>query len=226
MEFYCKTHNELCCAACISKIKINGKGQHNNCEIYHITKIKNDKKQNLEKNIKKLEELSKELEPSINELKVIYKKINESKDKLKQEIQVIFTKIKTALNDREDKLYEEIDKKFDEIFFKEEFIKESEKLPKLVKASLEKGKIQENDWNDKIKLNKCIYDCISIEKTIKNINDIYDKIKGFNSQKNLEFEFKPKSDEIEKGILKDIKHFGDIKIIEDDDIEGLNDIFG
>ena len=45
LEFYCKTHNELCCAACISKIKINGKGQHNNCEIYHITKIKNDIKQ-------------------------------------------------------------------------------------------------------------------------------------------------------------------------------------
>ena len=125
LEFYCKTHNELCCAACISKIKINGKGQHNNCEIYHITKIKNDKKQDLEKDIKKLVELSKELEPAINELKDIYKKINESKDKLKQEIQVIFTKIRTAFNVREDKLYEEIDKKFDEIFLKKNLLKKA-----------------------------------------------------------------------------------------------------
>ena len=91
-------------------------------------------------------------------------------------------------------------------------------MPKLVKTSLEKGKIQENDWNDKIKLNKLIYECISIEKTIKNINDIYDKIKGFNSQKNLEFEFKPKGEEIEKVILKGIKNFGDIKMIDDDEL--------
>ena len=44
LEFYCKTHNQLCCAACISKIKIKGKGQHNNCEVFYITKIKNKKK--------------------------------------------------------------------------------------------------------------------------------------------------------------------------------------
>ena len=49
LEFYCKNHNKLCCAACLSKIKIKGKGQHKNCEVYHITKIKNSKKQNLEK---------------------------------------------------------------------------------------------------------------------------------------------------------------------------------
>ena len=140
LEFYSKSHNELCCAACISKIKINGNGKHNNCEVYHITKIKNDKKLGLEKNIKKLEELSKELEPSIKELKDIFWKINESKEKLKKEIQVIFTKIRTELNNREDKLYEQIDQKFDEIFFNEEFIKQSEKL----KLPLEKGKIQEN----------------------------------------------------------------------------------
>ena len=39
-------------------------------------------------------------------------------------------------------------KKYDEMFFKEELIKESEKLPNIVKISLEKGKINENDWND------------------------------------------------------------------------------
>ena len=28
--FYCKNHNKLCCAACLSKIEANGYGQHNN----------------------------------------------------------------------------------------------------------------------------------------------------------------------------------------------------
>ena len=213
LEFYCKTHNELCCAACISKIKFNGKGKHNNCEVYHIRKIKNDKKLNLNNNVKLLEKLSKELEPAIKELKNIFEKLNESKDKLKKEIQIIFTKIRTELNNREDKLYEEIDKKFDEIFFKEEFIKESEKLPNLVKQSLEKGKIQENEWDDKSKLNKLINECIIIENTIKNINEIYDKVKGFNSQKNIEFKFEPKNEEDKNNIIKTIKDFGNIKMI-------------
>ena len=69
LEIYCKNHNKLCCAACISKIKIKGKGQHKNCEVYHISKIKNNKKENLEKNIKHLEEISNKLEPSIKEKK-------------------------------------------------------------------------------------------------------------------------------------------------------------
>jgi len=144
LEIYCKNHNKLCCVSCISKIKIKGKGQHKNCEVYHITKIKNNKKEYLEKNIKHLEEISNKLEPSIKELKNIFEKINENKEKLKTDIQKVFTKIRTELNNREDKLYEEIDKKFDKIYFNEEPTKESEKLPNLVKLSLEKGKIQED----------------------------------------------------------------------------------
>ena len=123
LEFYCKTHNELCCAACISKIRIKGKGQHKHCKVFYITKIKNNKKMNLEKNVKNLEELSSKLEPSIKELKNIFEIINERKEKLKKDIQNIFTKIRTELNNREDKLFEEIDKKFDDLFFKEELIK-------------------------------------------------------------------------------------------------------
>ena len=142
LEYYCKTHNQLCCAACISKIRNKGNGQHRGCEVYYIIKIKNEKKENLEKNNKNLEKLSTELEPSIKELKNIYEKINERKDKLKMEIQNIFTKIRTELNSREDKLYEDIDKKFNELFFKEDLIKESEKLPNLIKISLEKANLK------------------------------------------------------------------------------------
>ena len=212
LQFYCKTHNELCCAACISKIRLKGNGQHKNCQIYYITKIKKNKMENLGKNIKDLEELSNKLEPSIKELKSIYEQINESKEKLKMEIQKLFTKIRTELNKREDELYLEIDKKYDELFFKADLIKESEKLPNIVKISLEKGNIKENDWNDENKLSKIINDCIKIENTIKNLNLIYDKINIFNSNKELEIEFNPKNDEIDKGLLNEIKEFGKIKV--------------
>ena len=158
-----------------------------------------------------MEELSNKLDPSIKELKEIYQKIDESKDKLKMEIQNIFTKIRTELNKREDELYEEIDKKYNELFFKEDFIKESEKLPNLVKISLERGKMKENEWDDDKKLNKLINDCIIIENTIKNINEIYEKIEKFNSNKELKIEFEPKQDEIQNGFLKSIRTFGSLK---------------
>ena len=62
-------------------------------------------------------------------------------------VQKTFTKLRNALNDREDKLLLEIDKKYNELFQNEEIIKESEKLPNKIKISLEKGKEIENNWN-------------------------------------------------------------------------------
>ena len=212
LEIYCKNHNKLCCVACISKIKIKGKGQHKNCEVYHISKIKNNKKENLEKNIKHLEEISNKLEPSIKELKNIFEKINQSKEKLKTDIQKIFTKIRTELNNREDKLYEEIDKIFEKIFFNEELIKESEKLPNLIKLSLEKGKIQEDEWKNESKLIELINHCINIENTIIKIDSIYNKIQEYNSNKDTEVNFEPKNADIENNLINEIKKFGNIKV--------------
>ena len=33
LEFYCRDHNKLCCAACISKLNKNKYGQHKNCNV-------------------------------------------------------------------------------------------------------------------------------------------------------------------------------------------------
>ena len=222
LEIYCKNHNQLCCVACISKIKIKGKGQHKNCEVCHITKIKNSKKQNLEKNMNHLEEISNKLDTSIKELKNIFEKINESKEKLKTEIQKIFTKIRNELNNREDNLYEEIDKKFETIFFNEELIKDSEKLPNLVKASLEKGKIQEDEWNNENKLIELINNCINIENTITKIDSIYNKIQEYNSNKDTEIDFEPKNGEIENNLINEIKKYGKIKVIKNNKIDDFN----
>ena len=72
-----------------------------------------------------MEELSNKLEPSIKELKTIFEKINEIKDNLKKDIQNIFTKIRTELNNREDKLFEEIDTNLMNYFLKKNLLKKA-----------------------------------------------------------------------------------------------------
>ena len=148
LEYFCKTHNKLCCAACISKIKNKGNGKHSNCDVFDIEKIKEEKKKELKANIEKLEELFKNLEKTIFSLEDIFKKINEDKEKLKMEVQKIFNIIRNELNKREDKILSEIDKEFEEKFFKEELVKESKKLPNEIKKSLEKGrKAEKEKWD-------------------------------------------------------------------------------
>ena len=173
----------------------------------------------MDKNIKKLEELSNKIEPTIKQLKDIYEKMNEDKDKLKGKIQNIFTKIRTELNNREDKLYEEIEAKFNEIYIKEELIKESEKLPNMIKVSLDKRKPKKKDWNDENLLPKLFNESIKFENEIKNIDVIYDKIKEFNSKKDTIIEFNLTDDEINKNFLNKIKRFGGVKVIDNKDID-------
>ena len=44
LEFYCKSHNKLCCAACLSKIKGDKFGQHFDCDVCLIKEIEEEKK--------------------------------------------------------------------------------------------------------------------------------------------------------------------------------------
>ena len=57
LEFYCKDHNQLCCAACLCKINKNGDGRHKDCNVCSIEDIKEEKKNKLIENIKCLEGL-------------------------------------------------------------------------------------------------------------------------------------------------------------------------
>ena len=198
LDYFCKTHNKLCCAACIAKIKGLGNGFHNNCVVRFIKNIKNEKKDKLSENIKYLEDIWKNLENSIKELKIIYEKINKKKEELKLNIQTVFTKLRNIINEREDNLLLEVDNKFNELFFKEELIKESEKLPNQIKLNLEKGKSiinDKNSWEDNNKLNFLINDCINIEKNIKDINKINENIIKNTSLKNFQIEFNPFKDD-------------------------------
>ena len=213
LEYFCKTHNQLCCSSCLCKIKTNGNGKHKDCDSCSIKKIKNEKKKKLSENMKYLENLSETIEQSIKELNQLFQKINENKENLKINIQKIFTKIRNSINNREEDLLLAVDKKFDELFFKEELIKETEKLPKKIKISLEKGNINENDWKDKNKLIFFINDCINIENNIKEINLLNETIKTCHSKANLKIKFNPEENEIGE-FLKTIENFGILNCIQ------------
>ena len=211
LEYFCKTHNKLICAACISNIKSKKNGKHKYCEVFGINKIKDIKKKNLEENIKCLEDLSKDIEEIINGLKKLFEKINDDKEKLKEEIQKIFTKIRNSINAREDQILIEVDNKFSELFFKEDLIKESEKIPGAIKICLEKGKIKEDDWNDENKIIFKINDCINIENNIKKINLIKEEVTKANLNKDKMLKFKPDFN-VNDDLVKQINNFGEIYI--------------
>ena len=56
LEYLCKTHNKLCCAACLSKISSKGNGQHKDCDVCNIEDVKEEKKNKLNENLKYLED--------------------------------------------------------------------------------------------------------------------------------------------------------------------------
>ena len=104
LEFYCKTHNQLCCSSCICKIKNELYGQHTDCDICMIKDIKEIKKNKLTENLKNLEIISNNINESIKTIKVIYQKISKDKEELKLKVQKIFTKIRNVVNEREDEI--------------------------------------------------------------------------------------------------------------------------
>ena len=205
-QYFCKKHNTLCCAKCITKLKGEENGQHSECDICFIKDIENEKRNKLKDNIKCLEDISINLEQKINELKLIYEKIEKSKEELKTNIQKAFTKLRSALNDREDELLQEVDNKY-ELYYNENIIKDCDKLPNKIKISLQIGKEIENNWNNN-QLNLLINNCINIENNIKNIKILNESIEKTNNLK-INIKFLPKEDGINQ-LLNSIKKFGEI----------------
>ena len=209
LEFYCKSHNILCCSACISSIKKAGKGQHTDCDICSLEDIKNIKKGIFEENIKVLEELSNTFEDSIYKLKKIFEKINENKKVIKLDIQKIFINIRNTINEREIEILKQVDNKFDELFFKEDIIKKSEKLPLYIKNLLKKGNEINDNWNNNDKLDLLINKCLNIEKNIENINALNENIQKYNKQ-NIKIKINLEDKEKYEELIDYIKNIGEI----------------
>ena len=216
LEYFCKNHNELCCTNCITKIKSKGNGQHSECNICDIEEIIEEKKNNLEKNIKSLEKLSDKINSSINELKEIIEKINEKSEEIKIKIQKTFTEIRNELNKREDELLLKVDNYFANHFFNEDknILEEKDKLPNKIRLYLDKGKEAQKDWNKKENKISLINDCINIEKTVENINKINQTLEKYKLEK-ISIDFV--SDQ--NGILKSIKNYGKVILDKMDSIK-------
>ncbi len=206
--FFCKNHNKLCCSSCISKIKTKEYGQHTDCNVCKIEEIKEEKKNKFEENIKYLEKMSIDINKSINDLKLIYDKINENKENLKLKVQQIFTKLRSTLNEREDELLLIIDEKYKSKYIDENIIKEKEKIPFKIKSILEKNKIENKKWNNETELNKEINECLEVEENINKIKKINSTIEQFNSNK-ININFSPNEDKINE-LINSIKNFGEI----------------
>ena len=190
--FYCKDHNKLCCAACLCKIKENGNGLHHDCNVCTIKEIKNEKKNQLNENIKYFLESTKNIEESINKLKGIFDKMSESKEDVKMKISKIFTKLRNLINEREDKLLTEIDELYEKSFFKEDLIRKGEKISIQIKNLMDKKNLINEEWDNKILVER-INDCINIENNIKNIQEINKNIKNCSS-KEIDIKFKPENE--------------------------------
>ena len=136
-------------------------------------------------------------------------------------VQKIFTKIRNIINEKEDKLLLEINQKFEENYFNEDFLKEYEKIPQIIKISLEKGKKIENEWDNNYKLNKLINDCIDIEKNISCVNNIKESLNKY--KKNIAIKFIPEEECRMNKFLESINNFGKI-IIDDEDVFNISHI--
>ena len=208
LEFFCKDHNTLCCVACTSKMKLEGYGQHHDCNVCKIIDIKEEKKNKLKENLNNLELLNNQIEQSINDLNKIYEEINKNKEDLKIKVQAIFTKIRNALTEKENKLLNDIEEEYNKKFFKEDLVKESKSLPNQIKKSIDKGKKIEKEWNDD-NLPSLINDCINIEENIKKVNKINNNIKESKSNKETIIEFDIEEEDI-NNLIKKIQTFGNI----------------
>ena len=218
IKYFCKTHKTLCCALCISKIKTEYDGKHADCDIDLIDKIKEKIQNEFKDKINNLEKNNKTLSDILIEMENIIDKFKEQKEKIKLKIMKIFTEFRNALNNREDELLEEIDKRINEIYFTENLIKENREIEKQTKVYLNKNKILNmNDidiiqyFNESDILTK---NQEKIENKIKELSTILDK--GKNNK--MEIEFRPGSGNVAK-LLKNIRNFGDILINENNGLK-------
>ena len=92
-------------------------------------------------------------------------------------------------------------------------VKDAEQLPNKIKKLLEKGKIDDKDWEDDNKIENIIFNCINIENNIKKALEVDEKLKKFDEAKNCKINFSPKNEGEIQNILEPIISLGKIDIL-------------
>ena len=172
---------------------------------------KRRKKLNFENNIKTLENISNNMNESVDKIKNFYEKVQEIKENMKSKIMKVITNIRNKLNEREDEILKEIDTTFLKISPDEKMIKEYELIPKKISEILKNKELIEKKLEDKFLLNSYINDCIIIENDFAKIKVINDSINKYNIniEKDIKIYFYPEENENEiNNIYNDIKSFG------------------
>ena len=154
--------------------------------------------------------MNKSIESKINQLKTFYNEMTKDKEELVKEIQKIFTKLRNILNEREDKLLLDVAIIYDKIYFKEEFVKESEKLPIIIKNLLDKGNLIKKNFERKNELS-CFQFNDEFDNYTNKVKEINKKLKKLNKYKTNQIKilFKSSCNEIEE-LEDEIKYFGNI----------------
>ena len=209
LEYFCKTHNKLCCIACVTKIKGLGNGQHSDCNICFIKDIKEEKRDRLKQNLLYLE-YSTDLDLLIKKIKEAYEEISEKKEKLKIKIQKLFTKIRNEINKREDQLLIKVEKVYEKYFFNKNLNKYIDKVTNQINLSINRGRIllDESNNNETTNLINLINECVAIENNIKDIEMLKNNYKKYEQNKSKKIDLKFKEDEI--NFLMNIKNLGNI----------------
>ena len=209
LEYFCRTHNKLCCRACVTKIKGLGNGQHSECDICFVKDITDERKNILEQNIIYLKNNRTSFDSLINKLKQAYKEISDKKEKLKIRIQKFFTKIRNEINKREDQLLLIVEQVYENYFFNKNFSKDIDKIENKLNLSINKGMLVSNEYNnDEINFISLINDCILIEDCIKEINYLKENYEKYEKNETLSIDLKLKEEEI--NFLNNIKNLGNI----------------
>ena len=209
LEYFCRTHNKLCCRACVTKIKGLGNGQHSECDICFVKDITDERKNILEQNIIYLKNNRTSFDSLINKLKQAYKEISDKKEKLKIRIQKFFTKIRNEINKREDQLLLIVEQVYENYFFNKNFSKDIDKIENKLNLSINKGMLVSNEYNnDEINFISLINDCILIEDCIKDINYLKENYEKYEKNETLAIDLKLKEEEI--NFLNNIKNLGNI----------------
>ena len=209
LEYFCRTHNKLCCRACVTKIKGLGNGQHSECDICFVKDITDERKNILEQNIIYLKNNRTTFDSLIKKLKEAYKEISDKKEKLKIRIQKFFTKIRNEINKREDQLLLIVEQVYENYFFNKNFSKDIDKIENKLNLSINKGMLISNEYNnDEINFISLINDCILIEDCIKDINYLKENYEKYEKNETLSIDLKLKEEEI--NFLNNIKNLGNI----------------